>query len=95
MVSRLYFTLEVDGIIVGDYTSDVKQAVDSDFKDANIEVGAPGYEGPFNYQGFATVARQYFNMMIGPHGRGVMIQGKPQNIRMRNNTFHREWETKF
>lgn len=42
-----------------------------------------------------TVARQYFNMMIGPHGRGMMIKGKPQNIRMRNNTFVREFEAKF
>jgi hypothetical protein len=96
MVSRVLFTLEVDGKNVGDYTADLKQAVGSESNDANVEVGPPnGYEGEFNHVGFAAAARRYFSETIGPQGRGIRIQGNPKELRMRNNTFNRKFEAKF
>jgi hypothetical protein len=96
MVSRVFFTLEVDGKNVGDYTAILKQAVGSDFNDANIEVGPPtNYDGPFNHQGFSRVAQHYFNTTIGAHGAGIRIEGPVREIRMRNNAFLREAEYGF
>jgi len=37
MVSRVYFSLEVDGIIYNDLYADVKQTVGSDFTDSNLK----------------------------------------------------------
>ncbi len=95
-MSQVFFTLEVDGQKVGEYTATLKQTVGSDFTDANIEVNSPdNYNGPFNHQGFSTVARQYFTSLIGPHGQGMRIEGQPRNLRMRNNIFVREKKYKF
>jgi hypothetical protein len=85
MVSQLFFSLEVEGENVGEYTANLKQTVGSEFTDANIEVGSPNnYKGPFNYGGFSEVARQYFNNNVGAYGRGIKIEGKSKQVRMRN-----------
>ncbi|MDP2951702.1 MAG: hypothetical protein Q8O76_00110, partial [Chloroflexota bacterium] len=60
MVSRVFFTLEVDGKPIGDLHADLKQAVGSDIEKGHIEVGFPeGYKGPFNYGAFAGGATKY------------------------------------
>jgi hypothetical protein len=96
MISQVFFSLEVDGKAKGEFSATLKQTVGSEFNDADIEVGSPdGYDGDFDHGGFSHVARQYFTSLIGQHGRGMLIEGKPNNIVMRNNQFAREAEYKF
>lgn len=90
MVSRVFFSLDVDGKGAGDFTADLKQAVGSEFNDANIEVGPPnGYDAPFDHEGFSRAARNYISGWIGPGGRAIKVQGSTV-LRMRNNTYYSE-----
>jgi len=95
MISRVFFSLEVDGKGAGDFTADLKQVVGSNIETGEIEVGAPsGYDGPFNHQGFSEAARKYFRSLIGSQGSGIHIAGGT-NIRMRNNRFVRDAQFTF
>jgi hypothetical protein len=55
MVSRVFFTLEVEGKRYDDLYVDVKQTVGSTYEDGPIEVSSvkgARYKGPFNYMAF-------------------------------------------
>ncbi len=52
MVSRVFFTLEIDGTKHELY-ADIKQTVGSSYETGPIEVSKPhGYSGPFSHQEF-------------------------------------------
>jgi hypothetical protein len=97
MVSRVFFTLMVDGKSVGECSANVKQTVGSEiFNNAEIEVSSPNeYNGPFNHLGFSEVVQQYLNRLIGIQGRGIQIRGKVPRVRMQKNTFAYEAEYTF
>jgi hypothetical protein len=95
MVSRVFFSLDVDGKRAGDFFANLKQVVGSDIESGEIEVSPPHeYDGPFNHRMFSEVARDYFCRLVGSKGSGINIQGG-RNIRMFNNRFRREAEYKF
>jgi hypothetical protein len=53
MVSRVFFSLGVDGEKGGDFYADIKQTIGSDFGDSTFEVNAPDhYKGPWNHYAF-------------------------------------------
>ncbi len=86
MVSRVFFTLEIDGTKHELY-ADIKQTVGSSYETGPIEVSKPhGYSGPFSHQEFQRAAEIYYSSLVGSSGSGIRIQGGA-NIRMRNNTF--------
>ena len=86
MVSRVFFTLEIDGTKHELY-ADIKQTVGSSYETGPIEVSKPhGYSGPFRNQEFKRAAEIYYSSLVGSSGSGIRIQGGA-NIRMRNNTF--------
>jgi hypothetical protein len=92
MVSRVFFSLDINGNREGDFSADLKQVVGSDFESGDIEVSAPhGYIGPFNHHGFADAATKYFRSLVGAKGSGIRIQGG-SNIRMRNNEYLKDAE---
>ncbi len=92
MVSRVYFTLEIDDQIFTDLHADLKQTVGSDFKSGYIEVGPPQvYEGPFNHEAFSDAARRYYISSFGPQGRAIRIN----KGRMRNNISVQEMMVEF
>ena len=94
MVSRVFFSLNVDGRPIGNFTADLKQVVGSDFETGDIEVGPPtNYDGPFDHQGFGDAARRYFRSLIG-QGSAIHFVGV-RNLRMRNNRINREAEFTF
>ena len=85
VVSRVFFTLAVDGAVVGDFSADVKQVVGGDAERADIEVSAPsGYDGPFEAQKFSDAVKNYFCDLVGSQGRGIGIAGVGY-VRMPNN----------
>lgn len=87
MVSRVFFTLNIDGKIY-DCHANLKQTVGSNFETGTIEVGPPiGYNGPFNHMAFRDEAEKYFRSLVGSNASGIRIGGGCSNIRMRNNTF--------
>lgn len=95
MVSRVFFTLEIDGKIFNDLHVDLKQSVGSDFETGCIEVGHPkGYKGPFNYTVFRDGVEKYYRSLVGSQGRGIRTQGGSR-VRMRNNTFIQELTIEF
>ena len=95
MVSRVFFTLEVEGTSYEELYVDIKQPVGSDFEKGPLEVSHPQrYSGPFNHQAFQKAVEAYYRGLVGASGSGIRIQGGG-NIRMRNNTFVRETQVEF
>lgn len=87
MVSRVFFSLEIDGKKYEGLYSDIKQTVGSSFETGVIEVGPPvGYDGPLNYMAFRDAAEKYYRQLVGSKASGIHIEGG-SNIRMTNNTF--------
>jgi hypothetical protein len=87
MVSRVFFTLNYDGVVYENLYVDIKQPVGTDFETAPLEVGVPqGYRGPFNHDAFREEVEKYFRGLVGSKGSGIRISGG-SNIRMRNNQF--------
>ena len=93
MVSRAFFTLEIEGNRHADMFVDIKQPVGGDFEKSLLEVSRPaGYSGPFNYEAFRAAVEKYYRSLVGSSGSG--IQGG-RNIRMRNNTFVQQSVAEF
>ena len=87
MVSRIFFTLEVDGNTFSDLYANVKQTVGANYETALLEVGPPhGYTGIFNHEAFFAAAERYYRNSIGSQGRIIRISGG-SNVHMMNNTF--------
>jgi hypothetical protein len=97
MVSRVWFSLDVDGKRAGDFYADLKQVVGSDFNSGDIEVSPPhGYDGPFDHNRFSTVARDYFSRQFGTSVRSaIRFSGAGRNIRMQDNRPGQEREYDF
>jgi hypothetical protein len=87
MVSRVFFSLEVEGKEHQGLYANIKQPVGSSFETAPLEISKPvGYQGPFNHAAFSAATERYYRALVGAAGRGIRIDGG-NNIRMRNNTF--------
>ena len=87
MISREFFTIEIDGHVSKESYVDIKQPVGSDFETTPLEVSKPnGYNGPFNYEAFRQIAEDYYRSLIGSKGSGINISGDG-NIRMLNNSY--------
>jgi hypothetical protein len=92
MVSRVFFSLNVDGGRVGDFFADLKQTVGSEFNSSDIEVSPPhDYHGPLDYAQFSEAVRDYFSRQFGPMGSAIRFSGGG-NIRMRDNRSQQERE---
>ncbi len=98
MVSRVFFTIEVEGNSYPDLYCDLKQTVGSNFESGPIEVGIPQgakYSGPFNYAAFREAVEQYYRSNVGSSGTGIKIGTGATNIRMRNNTYTKQVRVQF
>lgn len=88
MVSRLYFTVAVDGGEAHEAHCDIKQVVGSNYETGSLEVGRiVGVKEPVNYEGFRVAAEQYYRKLVGADAMGIRIEGGSANIRMQNNVF--------
>ncbi len=98
MVSRLFFSLEVEGRRYDGLYIDVKQTVGSIYETGPLEVSAPrgtSYIGPFNHGACRAAAEKYYRSFVGSSGSGIRTSSGTQNIRMRNNTFAKEETVEF
>ena len=87
MVSRAFFTLEVDGKGHEELSADIKQPVGSDFEATPLEVSLPSsYKGPLGHEAFRKEVEEYYREAVGRRGHSIHIEGGA-NIRMQNNTF--------
>lgn len=87
MVSRIFFTLEVNGSKYKDLMVEIRQPYGTNFETEPIEVSKPiGYNGPWNHNAFSDLCDVYFRKAVGSEAVGIRIKG--QNIRMRNNVFN-------
>jgi len=90
VLSRVFFTLEVDGDVVGDFSAEVKQVVGGEAERGDIEVSLPsGYGGQLDTQKFSDAVRDYFHGLIEHHARAVRIAGVGY-LRTRNKRFDNE-----
>ncbi len=95
MVSRAFFTVNIEGNVTEDAYVDIKQPVGSDFETTPLEVSKPvGYNGPFNYEAFRQATEGYYRSLVGSQGSGIHISGGG-NIRMQNNTFIQQAVAEF
>jgi hypothetical protein len=94
MVSRIIFTLDIDGQRIGLYV-DLKQEVGSSFVDGPIEIDIPTEAGSMkaekyrcllNYEAFSRALESYYRGLVGSLGAmSGMGGGKP---RTRNIIFN-------
>jgi hypothetical protein len=81
MVSRVFFSIALDGRPMGDYHADLKQTVGDDYETGAIEVGPPTtesgktYSGPMSHACFSEGAVTYFRSRVGSVGSGIRIAG--------------------
>lgn len=95
MVSRVFFSLEIEGKRFTDLYVDIKQLIGSDFEASPLEVSAPhGYSGPFNHEEFRDAVENYYRSLVGASGSGINSPGGA-NIRMSSNIFLKEASTDF
>ena len=95
MVSRAFFSVDVEGDVPQEVYADIKQTVGTDFESAPLEVSRPnGYNGPFNYDAFRQAAEEYYRSSIGSHGSSIQI-ADGSSIRMRNNTIIQQTQFEF
>ena len=90
MVSRVFFTLDIQSQHPTELFVDVKQTVGSSFEDGPIEVGSPKgtkYRGSWNHDAFRSAVESDYRGLVGSVGSDIRIGGGSHNIRMRNNTF--------
>jgi len=98
MISRVSFTLEIDGRRYEGGLVDIKQTVGSSYETGPIEVGPPKgfpYEGPFNYEAFQVAVERYYRSCVGSTASGIRLGPGAVNIRMRNNLFKKESVEEF
>lgn len=88
MVSRVFFTLTIDGTAPVSAYVNVKQTVGSNFDTAPLEVSAPvGYAGPGNHHALRVAVENYYRSLVGSKGSEIHFSGNVKGLRMRNNTF--------
>jgi hypothetical protein len=97
MVSRVFFTLDVDGKTYEDMYVDVTQPYGTDFQEEPVEVGPPqgSYEGNWNHNEFREAVEHYYRSSVGAQGRGIRLGPGVQDVRMRNNTFAVQGKVEF
>ena len=95
MISRVFFDLEIEGVVHRDLYTNIKQVVGSPINAEALEVSHPvGYQGPFNFLAFSKIISDYFISLVGQKGNGIHIEAG-QNIRMTNNHFQVPLITEF
>lgn len=86
IVSRVFFSIECEGLQYTGLHADIKQAVDDDIETDSLEVTLPqGYDGPISDVAFRRAVGQYYRSLVGSDRSGY--QTSMENIRMRDNTF--------
>jgi hypothetical protein len=95
MVSRVFFSIDVDGVPKGDYFSDIKQIVGSAYSSGNMEVSRPhDYRGPYDHEQFSNEVAGYFCKFVNSSGAMISL-GNATNVRMMNNTFTFPYQFQF
>jgi len=92
MVSRVFFTIEIDGEKFKGFYADLEQMVDSDYKTGLIEVGAPqDYEGAFNHEDFRDLVEKYYGSCVSSEAARIRIGKGAHGICMYNNVLKKRW----
>jgi len=96
MISRVFFSLEVDGKRHDDLVADIKQAVGSSYESGPLEVYRPkGYRGPLNYEPFRLIVEHYYRSVIGSGGNAIRLHPEAKRIRMQDNLFEIPYRAEF
>jgi hypothetical protein len=95
MVSRVFFSLELDGKTFPGLHANIKQTLRAAFEGGPLTVLKPaGYHGPFNHAAFSAAAESRYRDCIGKSIMMFRVNGA-KGIRLRNGTFHVSDETTF
>lgn len=104
MISRAFFTIEVNGQSQGLFFANLKQTVGTSYETGPVEVAGPfrvrkdqvqeKYRGPFNYTEFRNATEAYYRQCVGCGARGIRIHGG-SNIRMMHNILVIPYEVLF
>jgi hypothetical protein len=95
MVSRVFYSIEVDGVPKGDDYSDLKQVVGSAYSFDNIEVSPPHeYRGAYDHNTFAKEIAGYFCKCVSSNGALISIRPGAQ-VRMQNNALFLPYRFQF
>ena len=96
LISKVFFTLDVEGNHFDDMYVEVRQPFGTRFEDDPVEVSRAfgSYEGNWNHQVFADLVEAYVRQLIGSRGSGIRIEGG-SNVRTQDNSFIFQQEAEF
>ena len=93
MMSRVFFLIEVDGAVQGEFFATIQQTVGTSYAEGPInQVEAPRsieegrkYTGPLDYGEYRAEVESYFRKCVA---QGIRFSGGGKNTRMFHNGFH-------
>jgi hypothetical protein len=96
MLSKILFTLSIDGKSLGSFSVDVKQTVGGNYENDAIEVmGLPKeLNGKINYQAFRDAVERYYRNIVGANAHCFHV-GKGASISMTNNVINSNMPFEF
>lgn len=95
MVSRVFFSVHVDGVPKCQDFCDIKQIVGSSYSSGNMEVSRPHqYRGPYDHRIFSDEMAGYYSKLVDSSGPIISL-GSAQKVRMMHNTFAVLYEFTF
>jgi hypothetical protein len=95
IVSRVFFSLELDGETLPGLHANIKQTVRAAFEGGPLTVLKPaGYHGPFNHAAFSAASESRYRECIGKSIMMFRVNGA-KGVRLRNGTFQVPYETTF
>jgi hypothetical protein len=94
-VSRVFFSVEINGKAFNDLYVEIRQTPGSDFEKYPLAISAPhGYDGPFSANNFRPLVETYYRQLIGQQGRMINIQNA-RDIRMFNCQIRQPYNAEF
>lgn len=94
-VSRVFFSMEINGKAFNDLYVEIRQTPGSDFEKYPLAIGAPhGYDGPFNANAFRPLVETYYRQLIGQQSRMIKTQNA-RDLRMFNIQIRQSHNAEF
>lgn len=95
MVSRVFFTLQLNGGDPIPLYADLRQTIGSDYETAPLEVSWPkDYEGPLSYHKFRDEVEAYYRSLVGSQGSAIRLEGA-HDVMLIGNVFEKEKIVQF
>lgn len=93
MKSKVYFSIKIDGKVYDNLSVMISHNFGIDYSTEPLEVHkVEGLNINLNHAEFSDIIEEYYRSLVGSSGSGINFGNGATNIRMRNNTFIKEYK---